>query len=176
MLLRSERTERPRGFRIVGEVDISNERFLASLLDPEIALGGEITLDMTEVGFMDSSGIRVLLRSAARLDGRGSLVVTGVQPALRRTFDLLRVAEAPGFVIADTAAQLLVMDPAGAVPAGTRDDVLGGSHPVAEARCACGCPYLYAADDLALFWEPGDRVSGVCTDPACECHVAPLRG
>ena len=76
MLMHSVRVDPPRGFRLSGEVDISNESDLADLLDSEVAAGGDITLDLSGLGFMDSSGIRVLLRTAGRLDGRGSLVLS----------------------------------------------------------------------------------------------------
>jgi hypothetical protein len=89
----------------------------------------------------------------------------GTRPSIRKTFDLMGVGRAPGVVLE-----------AGAPPARTRPDQAGGTHPVAEAQCACGCPYLYAADDLALFWEAGERFGSGCTDHSCECHVAPLRG
>ena len=82
------------------------------------------------------------------------------------------VRRAPGLVVMDGATEEFGD---GTLP-GTASDVDGGSHPVAEARCACGCTYLYAADDLALFWEPGRRFSDGCSDRSCECHVAPLRG
>jgi anti-anti-sigma factor len=178
MLMHSTRMDRPRGFRISGEVDISNEQTFSSLLDPEVARGGDITLDLSGLGFMDSSGVRVLLRHAGRLVGRGTLRVTGIGASLRRTFDVMGIARAPGLVIVETAedAEAPAFVPTGAVPVGRRTDHQGGSHPVAEARCACGCPYLYAADDLALFWEPGLRFSEGCMDRTCECHVAPLRG
>jgi len=178
MLMHSTRIDRPRGFRISGEVDISNERTFSSLLDPDVARGGDITLDLSGLGFMDSSGVRVLLRHAGRLEGRGTLRVTGVGASLRRTFDVMGIERAPGLVIVETAADAgaPAFDPSGSIPAGRRNDRDGGSHAVAEARCACGCPYLYAADDLALFWEPGRRFSEGCVDRACECHVAPLRG
>jgi anti-anti-sigma factor len=170
LLMHSQRTERPRGFRIVGEVDMSNQAALSAMLAAEVANGGDITLDLTELRFMDSSGIRVLFTAARQLLGRGRLVVTGAQSGLRRTFDVMGADRAPGLVIVDS-------DPSG-IPnaAGIARDLAGGSHPVARARCACGCEYLYAADDLALFWEPGEHVGPGCSDHGCECHVSPLRG
>ncbi len=171
MLLESARTERPRGFRLIGEIDISNETALASILGPEVELGGDITLDLTELTFADSVGIRVLMEAARALDGRGLLYLAGARPALSRAFDLMGVHRATGIVV--------VGDPlrAGDVAAvRTARDLVGDVHPVEMAHCACGCPYLYATDDLALFWEPGDRFAEGCTDRSCECHVSPLRG
>jgi anti-anti-sigma factor len=173
MLMQSVRIDPPRGFRLSGEVDISNENDLAGLLEPEVALGGDITLDLSGLGFMDSSGIRVLLRSASELAGRGgSMFLSGAREGLRRVFDVMGVERAPGLVIVAAAAEGL-LDPG---RPGTARDLDGGSHRVIESRCACGCPYLYSADDLALFWEPGERFDEDCCDRSCQCHVAPLRG
>jgi anti-anti-sigma factor len=170
MLMQTLRTERPRGFRLSGEIDMSNEAALSSLLAAEVAEGGDITLDMSEVGFMDSSGIRVLLQAARDLHGRGRLLLTRTRAGLRRTLAIMGADRTPGLVIVEETASVTSLH------ATTAEDLAGGSHAVAEARCACGCVYLYAADDLALFWEPGDVIGVSCTDHRCECHVSPLRG
>jgi anti-anti-sigma factor len=170
MLLQSARTERPRGFRLIGEVDLSNQGEVSSLLAPEVALGGDITLDLSELVFMDSAGVRVLLEAARGLVGRGQLCVTGMRAGLRRTFDIMGVHQAPGMMVMDGIAD------ADSVRAGFANDLAGDSHPVMQARCACGCPYLYATDDMALFWEPGGRIAEGCSDRSCECHVSPLMG
>src|SRR3954470_11497144 len=99
--MHSMRTERPRGFRLSGEIDISNETGFSSMLEAEVLRGGDITLDLTELRFMDSSGIRILLRMARELAGRGTLVVVGAREGLRRTFDMLGADDAPGLVIVD---------------------------------------------------------------------------
>lgn len=172
MLMQSMRTERPRGFRISGELDMSNEAVFSSMLAPEVELGGDITLDVSEVRFMDSMGVRVLLRAARELDGRGRLVVTGAREGLLRTFDIMGAQRTPGLVIVDPAAAAIE----GWSGPGTALDLAGHPHSVAQARCACGCLYLYAVDDLALFWEAGSNVGNRCSDLRCECHVSPLRG
>jgi len=169
MLMRTIRMERPRGFRVAGEVDMSNEGALSRVLAREAASEGDLTLDLSELVFIDSSGVRALLRTAGELAGRGRLLLVGVRPAIRRTFEIMGVDRVPGVV-------LEAASPRSGSSGRTRPDQAGDSHPVAEAVCACGCPYLYAADDLALFWEAGERYGAACTDRSCECHVAPLRG
>src|SRR5204862_8343685 len=149
MLMTTTRTERPRGFRVAGEVDMSNEGALSRLLAREAAVGGDLTLDLSELAFIDSSGVRALLQVARNLDGRGRLVMTGMRPAVRRMFDLMGVGRAPGVVLGDAVAASDTTPPR---PGRSRADAAGESHPVEEAVCACGCRYLYAADDLALFW------------------------
>jgi anti-sigma B factor antagonist len=47
--------------RLVGEIDMSNADRLATRLTTEREKGSELTLDLSEVTFMDSSGLKVLL-------------------------------------------------------------------------------------------------------------------
>src|SRR6266542_6152610 len=163
MLMRTIRMERPRGFRVAGEVDMSNEGALSRVLAREAASEGDLTLDLSELVFIDSSGVRAILRTAGELAGRGPLLLVGVRPAIRRTFEIMGVDRAPGVVLEAASPR------SGSGPVRSRPDQAGDSHPVAEAMCACGCPYLYAADDLALFWEAGERYGAACTDRSCEC-------
>ena len=166
MLMTATRTDHPRGYRVAGEVDMSNQGALSRLLAREAAADGDLTLDLSELRFIDSTGVQALLRAARDLAGHGRLLLVGMRPSIRKTFDLMGVGRAPG----------VVLESGGPPRERTRPDRVGNSHPVAEAQCACGCPYLYAADDLALFWEAGGRYGPSCTDHSCECHVAPLRG
>jgi anti-anti-sigma factor len=59
MLLDIRETDQPRAFRLIGELDISNAT-LAALLDREVQWEGDITLDLSELTFIGSSGIRVI--------------------------------------------------------------------------------------------------------------------
>ncbi len=136
---------------------MSNEGALSRVLAREAASEGDLTLDLSELVFIDSSGVRALLRTAGELAGRGRLLLVGVRPAIRRTFEIMGVDRVPGVV-------LEAASPRSGSSGRTRPDQAGDSHPVAEAVCACGCPYLYAADDLALFWEAGERYGAACTD------------
>jgi anti-anti-sigma factor len=60
MLLDIRETDQPRAFRLIGELDISNADTLAALLDREVQWEGDITLDLSELTFIGSSGIRVI--------------------------------------------------------------------------------------------------------------------
>lgn len=69
--------------RLVGEIDMGNADRLATALSAEQQEGGEITLNLSEVDFMDSTGLKVLLDLSA------SYPVIVVQPsgAVRRLFE-----------------------------------------------------------------------------------------
>src|ERR671924_634621 len=88
MLLEILETERPRAFRLVGELDISNADSLGALLEREVRGDGDITLDLSELTFIDSSGIRVLLKAMNALQGRGTLVLLSPTTPVRQVLTL----------------------------------------------------------------------------------------
>jgi anti-anti-sigma factor len=79
-------TDEPRGLRVIGEVDISNVAVLSEAIDRQLALEGDLTLDLSEVTFMDSAGIQTLFRAARSLERRGTLVLVSPQPRLISVF------------------------------------------------------------------------------------------
>jgi len=91
MLLDIEKTDAPRGFRLVGELDASNVTSLSEALQPEIDRGGDLTLDLAGLAFMDSTGIQVLVRTAQGLEGRGDLILVSPGALVRRILELIPV-------------------------------------------------------------------------------------
>lgn len=75
--------ENEQGLRLAGELDLSSATHVTDLLDPQLRAGGRIVLDLTDLSFMDSTGLQVLIRSALTLGNRGTLV-------LRRPGNLVR--------------------------------------------------------------------------------------
>ena len=59
------RTKRAGLLRLEGEIDMSDADALASILRDERAKRGRLTLDLSAVSFMNSSGLKVLLQLAA---------------------------------------------------------------------------------------------------------------
>jgi anti-anti-sigma factor len=89
MLLSVERIDDPRGFRLIGELDASNVGMLDDALDREVAQGGDLTLDLGGLAFMDSSGIQVLIRTAQDLGGNGRLFLRSPADLVRRILTLI---------------------------------------------------------------------------------------
>jgi len=89
MLLEIQETSQPRVFRLVGELDISNAEILAAVLDREVDEQGDISLELSELTFMDSSGIRVLLRAMDRLNGRGKIMLVSPTSSVRHVLSLM---------------------------------------------------------------------------------------
>ena len=95
-----EATTAPRGFRIAGDLDVSSVGLLADALSRELARGGELTLDLAGVTFVDSTGLQLLMQAARRLEGRGRLVLVSPQPRVKLLF---------GYVLLDRRANVEIV-------------------------------------------------------------------
>jgi anti-sigma B factor antagonist len=89
-------TERTEGMAIVslsGELDIATADDLTDALDAiELGESERLVIDLSGVGFMDSSGLRILIAAQreATADGYRLTVVTGDSPA-KRVLELTRM-------------------------------------------------------------------------------------
>jgi anti-anti-sigma factor len=81
-----EITETDEGFKLKGEVDLATAGDLSELL--RTAGRDPIVLDLTEVSFMDSSGLRALLEGACLPNETGPVVIVQPSPQVRRLFDI----------------------------------------------------------------------------------------
>jgi anti-sigma B factor antagonist len=73
-----------------GELDIASAPLLEEALDAVIANGFlAVMVDLRELTFIDSSGLRALLRARARADTSGKgLILVGASDAAQRLFEL----------------------------------------------------------------------------------------
>ncbi len=71
-----------------GDLDLSAIKAFEQALRPAIDHGGAVTLDASGLTFMDSTGVRLLIHAAQRLQGRGCLIVHGANETVRRVIDL----------------------------------------------------------------------------------------
>jgi anti-anti-sigma factor len=89
-------TDRRDGIAIIvatGEVDLETADTLATALRSQIAAGvGGIVLDLLEVPFMDSSGLKQLLAASNELRDR-LIVVLGTASPVRRLLELAELAD-----------------------------------------------------------------------------------
>ncbi len=81
--------ERTGAIRLTGELDLSTAAELEDVLRAAVEDGGPILVDLSEVTFMDSTGIHAFLGAAASLRGRGCLILHGEQDHVRRVLDLI---------------------------------------------------------------------------------------
>lgn len=81
--------------KVSGELDIATADQLSSQLDQlDVPQGGHVAVDLSQVGFMDSTGLRILIAANRKAGEAGYefTVVTGESPA-RRVFELTRMDE-----------------------------------------------------------------------------------
>ena len=80
---------------VEGEVDVSNADELRNAVDAALALDApEVTVDLSQVPYIDSTGIGVLVGAAHRAADAGKkLVVASPQKNVARVLGLLGVAD-----------------------------------------------------------------------------------
>ena len=61
----------PRAYRLVGELDLATAERLTQELSPVLQTDGDVHLDVGDLEFMDSSGLRALIEISRSLSGRG---------------------------------------------------------------------------------------------------------
>ena len=74
-----------------GEIDVSTVARLEAALEAAIETGGSgvVVVDLTEVTFIDSSGLGALVAGLKQAQQRGgTLVVRGIQGAPRKVFEI----------------------------------------------------------------------------------------
>jgi anti-anti-sigma factor len=100
-MLRTVPTQHPRGFRLIGELDVSNFEELSAFLAAHVDADAPLALDLSGVTFMDSSGLKVIYRLArlARERGAGPVELRSPAPQVRRLFDLALPADVPGIEV-----------------------------------------------------------------------------
>ncbi len=96
-LLRIVPTEVPGTLRLVGELDVSNVELVQARLEQELASAGALTLETSEVSFMDSQGIRMLIALGEKATGMGSVIVLlNCSKPVRRSLDVAVPQGIPG--------------------------------------------------------------------------------
>jgi ABC-type transporter Mla MlaB component len=69
--LRIEATEIPDTVRLVGELDIANVERVQARLKKELTDNQELTLDTSQLAFIDSQGLRMLIELGEEANERG---------------------------------------------------------------------------------------------------------
>lgn len=85
-------------FEVRGEIDHSNAGRLSSAVDEPLERGDEvIVLDLSEVDYIDSGGVSVLLSTVRRLRNRGWLGVVNPNANVRRLLEIVGLTVDHGF-------------------------------------------------------------------------------
>src|SRR6266542_356214 len=93
----------PRTFRLAGEFDLLNAEEVEAKLEPDSKGQGDLVLDLTDLAFINSSGIRVLIRTAERLQGKGRLILRSPNRQVQVVLSLVGVARDGSGVVVEGA-------------------------------------------------------------------------
>ena len=90
-----------RVIRVSGEVDVSNKEELnAAIADAQVTDAKEVEVDLTEVSYIDSSGIGVLVAAAHRAsDSDTRFFVSHPQRNVARVLSMLGMGEELGLAV-----------------------------------------------------------------------------
>jgi anti-anti-sigma factor len=99
VVLKIEKTVDPRGLRLLGELDLASEDALTEAFELEAGQNGDFTLEVSELTFIDSAGVRALIKAADSLQGRGRLIIRSPGEPLKRVFQLMRLDTVPNVEI-----------------------------------------------------------------------------
>lgn len=87
-LLEVTKADSARKFRLSGELDLSTVERFTDAVRPELEGEGDLVLDLADLAFLDSSGLRALIQTAMSLDGRGRLVLESPRHAVLRLIEV----------------------------------------------------------------------------------------
>jgi len=103
---RVERSANTGRFELHGELDIAGRSDLIEALQTELASGGgDVTLDLSSLSFVDSTGVSALLGIARQLGPSRHLILEAPQPPVARVFDLVQLARMPAIQIVSAAGE-----------------------------------------------------------------------
>jgi anti-sigma B factor antagonist len=84
-----------RGLRLAGELDLESAPVLERALEA-LPASGQATLDLSEVTFIDSSGLHAIVAFAGAQNGNGAVILTGVSAPIARLFEITSISDHPG--------------------------------------------------------------------------------
>jgi anti-anti-sigma factor len=87
--LEIERVTDPPGLRLTGELDLATVADVDGALRPLADAGGDITLDLSALRFMDSSAVQLLIRTVQTLAGRGRVHLVKPMNPVRRLIEVM---------------------------------------------------------------------------------------
>ena len=82
-----------------GEVDSATMPQLERRLAESVAKAADVTLDLSELNFMDSSGLKLLVQVAHQLEGSGKLILLAPSGIVRRVLELTQLDTIPNLEV-----------------------------------------------------------------------------
>jgi anti-anti-sigma factor len=95
-LLRVEEGDSPASFRLIGELDLSNVPQLQARFLEKLRQARKLTLDTSDVTFMDSQGLRMLIELGSGATELGTTVILKPSTQVRQLLELAVPTGIPG--------------------------------------------------------------------------------
>ena len=74
--------------KVSGRLDTQTAPELENELDASLAGIKELTFDMTDLEYVSSAGLRVILKAQKAMNAQGSMKLTGVNDSIMEVFDI----------------------------------------------------------------------------------------
>jgi anti-anti-sigma factor len=95
-------TDVPGTLRLVGELDLSNVEPVQARLERAFADNGQLTLETSQLAFIDSHGIRMLIVLGEQAAAQGSaILILNCSKPLRRSLEVSVPGGIPGVEVVD---------------------------------------------------------------------------
>jgi anti-anti-sigma factor len=94
-----EKTEMDVSIKFIGDLDIEATEMIEDEMIPVIAAYRNIVLDFSDVSFVDSTGIGLLINLIDTKEdnlGMEKVLIKNIQPLVREVFDILQLEEILG--------------------------------------------------------------------------------
>ena len=88
----------PRVYRLMGDLDATNVGDVDGVLESDLSSEEDLTLDLSELTFLDSMGVSLLVATAGKL-GRGKLILLSPDSSVRRLLELVQLDQRPNVMI-----------------------------------------------------------------------------
>lgn len=86
----------PAGVALTGEIDLSNAEGVPEAIAEMVSAEGTLSIDLSRLRFIDSTGVQMLLGVAKAYGERGDrLVLDRPQGVVRRVFEVMQIERAP---------------------------------------------------------------------------------
>jgi anti-sigma B factor antagonist len=90
------RLDGERGVRLAGELDmLSAPQLIEAFASIPNGVDGQSKVDLTELTFVDSSGLHALIEIARNQNGHGPLILEGASTIVLRLFEITDLARHP---------------------------------------------------------------------------------
>jgi anti-anti-sigma factor len=94
-------TNDPRSLRLLGELDHGTAGDFERDVESKVREPGDLTMDLSGLSFLDSMGVRAIIRAAQSLHSSGSLILRWPSSAVARTLRLAGVGQLPHVEVVD---------------------------------------------------------------------------